>query len=615
VKKRTWVKPVVSLALVGAIGAGICSRWGLIGRGSDPLAAWGRGNPTLAERTYYSSRIRRVVERWGQTRTTAETDKYGRFKNSYRTLLVVDTDKQAIWIEDNGIVQKNDYAELPPGLEWTLHHVTSQGNKEFSGRVVLKMRGAYSKQQPWEHFDLVGTGRGSGYCKFRFHSKGGSGDYYAGTFRPQPDRSWPTRKIENAYDSLLVTDSEYQRRRADDANSIAHANTAIEENKASWLRVEKSLYGQIERHLRKAGYELQNLKVEPGPDFSAGHAEIWGRSDSTLHKFFGGHSSIDVYLNFDYLGDDIWYAKGARLQPKRPLTPRQTLELEFLVHTTAQITGSQRGELLAKGRKMHESFPRCSSSNWKAAFANGMPVELIGICESPSAGKQWWGPDGSPLEHVPYISTDSYGRTGSDKKFYEIAWRRVPISSGVITCSFEGSRGSYSREARERYGYHVLGALSARVCSFDGNQRRTTWRVGYANRDWQTALIVGDKAGETKFLGTQRIILHPPEIEDGRIVVRCFEETASRVGDYQTDFALVVGKDSVGKTISLRRYEEEVTYNNETGLTERKFILKDLSISQIKGVCFRYSPCEYVTFRNISLVPGEDHGFDIEPGQ
>jgi hypothetical protein len=97
--------------------------------------------------------------------------------------------------------------------------------------------------------------------------------------------------------------------------------------------------------------------------------------------------------------------------------------------------------------------------------------------------------------------------------------------------------------------------------------------------------------------------------------VRCFEESASGVRDYQTDFGLIVSEDSAGKTISLDRYAEDVSNNSKAGMIEREFTLKDVSMSQIEGVCFRYRPFEFVTFKNISLVPGEDQGFEIELGQ
>jgi len=34
---------------------------------------------------------------------------------------------------------------------------------------------------------------------------------------------------------------------------------------------------------------------------------------------------------------------------------------------------------------------------WAATLSNGATVELVGICDYPSDGKQWWRPDGSLL--------------------------------------------------------------------------------------------------------------------------------------------------------------------------------------------------------------------------
>ncbi|MHC4570176.1 MAG: hypothetical protein ACYTE3_31035 [Planctomycetota bacterium] len=623
-KKRTWVKLIVSLLVVGAIAAGLCIRWGPIGRGSDPLAAWGRGNPTLSERTYYSSRINRtyyssrinrVIQQWAATGRNAGLERDGHFKNSYKTLLVIDLDRQAMWIEENGVVKENDYAEFPPGLKWQFHHATPQGNKELSGRIALKMRGAFTRQKEPEAFFLVGTGRGTGHFNLQFYADGGHGSYNSGPFRPQPFRSRYSGNSENSYGSILVTDSEYARQGADGKIPNAQAGNWLEENEADWLRVEKSLYGQIERHVRNAGYELRSLKVEPGPDFSAGRAEFRGRSDSVLHEIFGGYASIEGYFKFDCLGNDIWYAKSLPRHPQRPLTRRQTLDLEFLVHPTSQIMDSQRSDLLAKGRKLQQPGPT-APSKWKATLASGATVEFIGICENPSAGKQWWGPDGSPVAHVPYVNTEPYGRPRANKKLYEFVWRiENPDRSGATTHWFEGNAGSYYRNVRDRYGYGVIQNLSANGYSFDKSRRRTTWRAGLASGDWQTELVVEDKGGETNFLDKQRIILNPPAIENGQIVVCCFEESASGVRDYQTDFGLIVWEDSASKTISLDRYAEDVSNNSEAGMIERKFTLKDVSMSQIQGVCFRYRPFEFVTFKNISLVPGEDQGFEIELGQ
>ena len=81
--------------------------------------------------------------------------------------------------------------------------------------------------------------------------------------------------------------------------------------------------------------------------------------------------------------------------------------------------------------------------------------------------------------------------------------------------------------------------------------------IGLVAEGWQTALNVEDEIGEVKFLDKKRIVLNPPSVENGQIVVRCFEEIASHVRDYQTDFALTSWEDSASKTVSMDRYEEK----------------------------------------------------------
>ncbi len=607
----TWVKLIVLLLVLGAVAGGLCLRWGPIGSGSDPLARWGRGNPTLAERAFYVSRINRLIDEWDRTAGLAERDRDGRLKDSYRTLLVIDLDKQAVWIEQNGRSRSdNDYSELPPQMKWQLHHITPEDRKELTGRVVLKMRGLYSDRQVPESFSLIGT-CGTGHFHFQFHCTGGRGSYNYGPPGPEPSHRRSSGNSEDSYGSIIVADSEYEQYVADANEPEVQAPTRIEENRANWLRAEKSLYGKIERNLRSAGYELSRLKVEPGPDFSAGYAEVRGRNDSALRGFFGGYSSPEAYLKFDYLGDDTWYAKSARKHPQRPMMPRRTLDLEFLVHATSEITADQRSDLLAKGRKIQQS-EQTTPSKWKVTLPAGT-VELIGICENPSAGKQWWGPDGSPVDHVPYVNTEPYGRPRADRKLYEVAWRiENRLSGGAARYSLEGSNGSYGRSIRDRYGNRMIQGLSASGYSFDKSRRKTAWSVGLSSGHWQTALIVEDKAVETKVLDKHRIILHPPKRENGQIVVRCFEEWSSRMRDHQTQFALTIWENSASKTVSMDRYNEKITDNRDTGLTEHKFVLEDVSMSQIEGVCFRYRPFEFVTFKNISLVPGEDPGFEIE---
>ena len=328
-EKKSWAKLLVLLVVVLGIGVGMIFRWRSIGDSSDPLAAWGLGKPGLGERSYYTGRMNRLIEKWGETRSTAAMERDGQFKDSYRTVLVIDPDEQAIWIEEGGVVKENSRVELPGGTKWAVHHITPEGDKELTGRVVLKMRGAGTSRQKPERFHLISDEQGSGHYDFQFEAYGGRGGYQWGTFNPQPVRSRSKDGSKEPYGSLLVTAEEYEKYRAVDGSPTAQVSTEIEENEANWLKAEKALYGQIERQVQDWGYELRTLEIEPGPDFSAGHAEIRGRDQSILGGF-RGPSSIDGYLKIDYLGEGIWYVASAP-HPYHPTIRRRMPELEFLV--------------------------------------------------------------------------------------------------------------------------------------------------------------------------------------------------------------------------------------------------------------------------------------------
>lgn len=208
--KKTWAKLIIAGLLVAVIAAGIYLRWRPSGQGSGSPASWGQGDLKISERLYYSSRIDRIIGNWQQTVEQADIDKDGRLKESYRTFLVIDTDKQAIWIEDNGQIQKDNYTEFPAGMNWTLYHSTPQGNTKIPGRTILKIRGPYSSRQTPEQFCLAGTGRGAGHTSFHFSSSSRGGGYGSGRFNPQPYKPGSSSKAENPYGSLVVTDAEYR---------------------------------------------------------------------------------------------------------------------------------------------------------------------------------------------------------------------------------------------------------------------------------------------------------------------------------------------------------------------------------------------------------------------
>jgi len=126
----------------------------------------------------------------------------------------------------------------------------------------------------------------------------------------------------------------------------------------------------------------------------------------------------------------------------------------------------------------------------KATLPNGAIAEFLGICENPSAGKQWWGPDGSPIAYVPYVNAIPYGSPSGYRKIYEMAWRtKRPASSsgGGTKSSLEGCLGSYGRQTPDRYGNRMIGSLRAEGHAFDKSREKTTLKLGLkiGDQDYQ----------------------------------------------------------------------------------------------------------------------------------
>lgn len=126
----------------------------------------------------------------------------------------------------------------------------------------------------------------------------------------------------------------------------------------------------------------------------------------------------------------------------------------------------------------------------KATLPNGAIVEFLGICENPGAGKQWWGPDGSPIDYVPYANMKSYGSPRRDRKIYEMAWRiKRPASSsgGGTRLSLEGCVGLDYMQVHDRYGNPMIRNLNAQDCAFDKSRETTTLKLGLrvGDQDYQ----------------------------------------------------------------------------------------------------------------------------------
>jgi hypothetical protein len=598
---RNRTKIIIAVLFLAAISVALYMK----SQKSTWDSGWDNGLLSLSERNYYSNRIKRLIKNWQQTARETDVNKEDILPESYQTYLIIDLEKKAFWLEENGKIRTENYIALSAKTNWSLYHITPGGHTEISGLTALKIRGINLDRIAPERFYLVGQGpKGYLIADFNMHSE--NTGYNVGPFVMRTiNFQAPIVSADKIYPSIIATNDGYKQYH----DTLPGTNTLVTENESikAWNKIEKYLYMEIEKQIRKTGYRFGNFSIEPGPDFSAARALINVRKENFIEKITRHRTSIVIYQNIDYLSGDNWYAKSVS-NPYSDSKDRlgQPLELEFLVSSNGIIKGSQRRDLLKKGREFQQaaSIPE---SKWKAILSDGTTIELLGICESPSVGQQWWGPDGSLLDFPPYINTEPY-RIYEDRKIYEMAWRVTP--QHVIPFIFEGSMVTFHHHpVSDRYGYSVIPRLATESFSFEKSRQTTSFKIGFGNSDWMTALQIKNEAGEIKFLDQYRVIIKPPTIKDGKIVIHCFNEFSTLL-NYITDFAIDVIDGSTTTTISLERYISSYTDRRDTGLTERIFNIQDLDISQIKGVCFRYRPYG-VIFKNISLVPGKNQGFEI----
>ena len=139
-----------------------------------------------------------------------------------------------------------------------------------------------------------------------------------------------------------------------------------------------------------------------------------------------------------------------------------------------------------------------TASDYKATLPNGVVVELIGVCEHPSEGKQWWRPDGSKLKESPY--DDDFGRAfpKDGEKGYKFAVKfggmaRKEMDAKIRLTNFRTTNGgslfSTSKKNGEENIKYVDNSLDEKIvwmgAAFDETLNYIDVKVGVCFGDWK----------------------------------------------------------------------------------------------------------------------------------
>jgi hypothetical protein len=470
-KQTKYLTSLLTGTLVFAAWLPGCSH--TMARAPGETQEWGQGQLKASERAYYVDRVNRILEVWRGMTRQAERRNPGETVGTSYLCLVVDTEQKELWVESDGRLLPQHHSDLPAGMDWSLYQVVRGDSSPLPPLSRFRLPGVSARS---DRVLLLGRNEAM-YVYFSF-SSGGVGSGYgvgAGDVIRSGASVSPLAKtmVENTYESLVVSPADYEKARAGFRSTVAPVEpVALTQNKALWLRVEKRLYQEMEQQVSRRGWQLSDLKVECGPDYTAATAQVYSARPGPLPLLSRKPRSVRTELRIDSLGNDIWYVQSA-LPPssRRSAHP----DFEFLVSATGSVPEPDRAALLQEGRTRQQEVPVAPASKWRVQLPNGTMVELVGICENPSVGKPWWGPDGSLLGYTPCSTYERFNLPGNCAA-YDIAWRVDPPQEGglQVGSTSEGCWGAYRGQMRDRYGKVIDMGLDIGDYVFDRSREKTT---------------------------------------------------------------------------------------------------------------------------------------------
>ncbi|HUT31300.1 MAG TPA: hypothetical protein VMX13_16010 [Sedimentisphaerales bacterium] len=396
---------ILAVLAAAPLAAGVWLERGAAVSADEPESSepedWGRGDLAISEKEYYRERVSHVFSRWG------ETARLHRLGQAYNVYLVVDGNKPAIWLEENGRVLESDYAEFPKNMRWEVYRTTPEGKERLSGLVRLKIGVPYRGRRAAlaEGIWLWGYGRGSEHITVYLSASGPcTTDYSESPPNIRYRGEYP--KDREFAESIIVGEAEYddyQRSLGGEAGGQGEVVTLVSEpNVSQWLKVEKRLYWEIERRIVERNYVVVSLKIEAWAGRGTGRGELLSGEKSGFIRQRPREKAPDLLLKIDYVGDGVWYVQGIEKHPERI---GKELSLEFLVAAKGEIAKDRYRVLLAEARRKYSAV-RKWRAKWTASLASGVKLEVAGICEFPSVGRKWWGPDGKGLDYEPIYYLD-----------------------------------------------------------------------------------------------------------------------------------------------------------------------------------------------------------------
>ncbi|MBP7052678.1 MAG: right-handed parallel beta-helix repeat-containing protein [Phycisphaerae bacterium] len=186
-----------------------------------------------------------------------------------------------------------------------------------------------------------------------------------------------------------------------------------------------------------------------------------------------------------------------------------------------------------------------SDSGLVARLANGVTIELLGVCEHPNESNQWWRADGLPLQKAPCYNSGLSRRPSREGTVYAFAIRMDSVPEGMQTVvaipsshalmSSDSSQDEYGRLIEDIWWVEAVLPEVRRTCTVRCEVGNRTWvefqgvslqpgrktRVEVRmepRRPYAGTSIPGDKEEQTRANAPAREILLP-EVNRRRVIL------------------------------------------------------------------------------------------------
>jgi hypothetical protein len=261
------------------------------------------------------------------------------------------------------------------------------------------------------------------------------------------------------------------------------------------------------------------------------------------------------------------------------------------VMVTCVLPMANRPKLTAEDTEAAENH------NFKTILDNGVTIELVGICNYPSEGQQWWTPDGSPCPLT--IKTEDHSGYTSQDPGYEFVFRKT----GDQPFKIESVKGSDVNS-----GLTVLqpADLTGKRVHIKSRYRKTDIKIASPSGFWKTVhtAIPHPKGTTSANVNGKTLVLAAIKEAANAATVSCSDELGFK------EATRIIATDSAGN-----EYTGQILADAGVNNIRQRTIQFTVPITtSIAKISFQTCPYQYHTFKNVALRPDGKTDVEIQIG-